>query len=119
MNFKILKFRLCLSDCILKQSLDIIDNNSIFELYPEFIASLKFVVEYDAKKIDPLNAQSYPYCKKLIAHSRMKLFMNIYAEIIYQIDTDFQFELSIEIKNAINEVTKELSVIGKPAAQTL
>ena len=59
---------------------------------PEFIASLNYVVEYD-----PLNEQAYPHTKLLIAHSRMKLFMDIYADIIYQIDRVGSFEESEEI----------------------
>ena len=66
-----------------------ISNDWIHILLPEFIASLQFVVEYD-----PLNEQTYPHSKLLIAHSRMKLYMDIYAEIIYQIDRLDTFEES-------------------------
>jgi hypothetical protein len=72
------KFRVSLGDCIVKESQDVINNDCIHFLLPEFIASLKFVVEYD-----PLNEQTYPNTKLLIAHSRIKLFIDIYADIIY------------------------------------
>jgi hypothetical protein len=72
------KFRVSLGDCIVKESQDVIDNDWLNALLPEFIASLKFVVEYN-----PLNEQTYPHTKLLIAHSRMKLFMDIYSDIIY------------------------------------
>ncbi len=72
-------------------------------MLPEFIASLKFVDEYD-----PSKNISFSNTKLLIAHSRMKLFMNIYSNIIYQIDKDQEFEESVEIKQAMDRVTKEL-----------
>lgn len=83
------KFKISLGDCIVKESQDVIENDQIYLLLPEFISCLKFVVEYD-----PLNEHIYPYTKLLIAHSRMKLFMNIYADIIYQIDKVANFEES-------------------------
>ena len=78
---EIIKFKVALGDCIVKESLDVIENGHIYLLLPEFIASLRFIVEYD-----PLNDISLPNTKLLIAHSRMKLFMNIYSNIIYQVD---------------------------------
>lgn len=69
-----------------------INNDWIHILLPEFISSLKFVVEYD-----PLNETSYPHTKLLIAHSRMKLYMNIYVDLIYQVDRVENFEESPEI----------------------
>ncbi len=77
-RMSIKNFRVSLSDCIVKESQDVINNDWIHYLLPEFKASLKFVVEFD-----PLSEQLYPHTKLLIAHSRMKLFMDIYAEIIY------------------------------------
>ncbi len=68
------------------------NNDWIHILLPEFIASLKFVVEYD-----PLNQISYPNTKLLIAHSRMKLYMNVYVDLIYQVDRVENFEESQEI----------------------
>ena len=68
------------------------NNDWIHILLPEFIASLKFVVEYD-----PLNEISYPNTKLLIAHSRMKLYMNVYVDLIYQVDRVENFEESQEI----------------------
>lgn len=68
------------------------NNDWIHILLPEFIASLKFVVEYD-----PLNEISYPNLKLLIAHSRMKLYMNVYVDLIYQVDRVENFEESQEI----------------------
>ncbi len=68
------------------------NNDWIHILLPEFIASLKFVVEYD-----PLNEISYPHTKLLIAHSRMKLYMNVYVDLIYQVDRVENFEESQEI----------------------
>jgi hypothetical protein len=108
------KFKVSLGDCIVKESQDVINNDWIHILLPEFIASLKFVVEYD-----PLNEQSYPYTKLLIAHSRMKLFMDIYADIIYQIDRVATFEESEEIQEAMERVTEELCVTDKLAVRTL
>jgi len=75
---EIIKFKVALGDCIVKEFLDAIENDHICTLLPEFIASLRFVVEYD-----PLNDISLANNKLLIAHSRMKLFMNIYSNIIY------------------------------------
>lgn len=69
-----------------------ITNDWIHILLPEFIASLKFVVEYN-----PLNENIYPQTKLLIAHSRMKLYINIYVDLIYQVDRDANFEESPEI----------------------
>jgi hypothetical protein len=74
----IIKFKVALGDCIFKEFLDLIENEYIWILLPEFIASLRFVVNYD-----PLNDISLANTKLLIAHSRMKLFMNIYSNIIY------------------------------------
>jgi hypothetical protein len=86
------KFRISLGDFIVKESQDMINNDWIHILLPEFIASLKYVVEYN-----PLNKKTYPHTKLLIAHSRMKLFMDIYSDIIYQIDREPTFEESDEI----------------------
>lgn len=86
------KFRVSLGDCIVKESKDVINNELINILLPEFIASLNYVV-----KFDPVNEQSYPHTKLLIAHSRMKLFMDIYADIIYQNDRVPTFEESEDI----------------------
>lgn len=83
-------------------------------MLPEFIASLKFVTEYDSN-----NEQSYPKTKLLIAHSRMKVFMNIYSDIIHQIDTVEDFEESQEIKEAMDIVTAELCVTDKLSIPTL
>jgi hypothetical protein len=83
-------------------------------LLPEFIACLKFVVEYDL-----LDEQSYPNTKLLLAHSRMKLFMDIYADIIYQIDTNEKFEVSQQLQENIDRVTDELCVTDKIIVNTL
>jgi hypothetical protein len=83
-------------------------------LLPEFKASLKFVVEFD-----PLDKNTYPYTKLLIAHSRMKLFMNIYADIFYQIDKNNSFQETQLIQYAMDKVTEELCVIDKQVVGTL
>ena len=86
------KFKISLSDCIFKESQELINDDMIHVLLPEFIASLRFVVEYD-----PLVDQNYPHTKLLIAHSRMKLLMSIYADLIYQIDRVAGFEETEQI----------------------
>jgi hypothetical protein len=73
----IIKFKVIISDCIFKESQDVIEEDNFHLFLPEFIACLKFVVEYDSS-----NEIEYPNTKLLIAHSRMKLFMDIYADII-------------------------------------
>ena len=81
------KLKVSLSDYIFKEAHDKVNNDWIHILLPEFIASLKFVVEFN-----PRNELVYPFTKLLIAHSRMKLFIDIYADIIYQIDRVDKFE---------------------------
>jgi hypothetical protein len=49
----------------------------------------------------------------------MKFFLDIYADIIYKIYTDENFEESLDIKNAMERVSEELDDTDKIYVHTL